>query len=55
MLVKLFKCQICDYRFEVEVLDRQDPREERVPGYPICCKKCKSTRVEPIRVIRKAG
>ena len=55
MLIKLFKCQMCGYRFEVKVLDRQDPNEKDVPGYPICCDKCGSSRFEEIRIIRRAS
>lgn len=55
MLLKLFKCQMCDFRFEVKVLDRSDPKERDVPGNPICCDRCRSPRVEPIRTIRRAG
>jgi C4-type Zn-finger protein len=55
MLVKLFKCQICGFRFEVKVLDRTDPHERDIPGSPICCDECGSPRVEPVRTIRNAG
>lgn len=55
MLIKLFKCQMCGFRFEVEVLDREDPKERDSPGYPICCDKCRSRHVEEIRTLRKAS
>ncbi|MFU7557546.1 hypothetical protein ACMFWY_02525 [Roseiconus sp. JC912] len=55
MLVKLLKCQICGHRFEVEVFDREDPREKDEPGYPVVCEKCASPRLEPVWVRRKAG
>ncbi len=55
MLLKLFKCQMCGFRFENEVLDRNDPQEKNTPGSPICCDQCGSPRVEPVRTIRRAG
>ncbi|QEG41320.1 hypothetical protein UC8_33390 [Roseimaritima ulvae] len=55
MLVKLLKCQICGHRFEIEVYDRRDPNEKDIPGYPICCERCNSGRLEEVRVIRRAG
>ncbi len=55
MLVKLFKCQMCGLRFEVEVYDRRDPKEKDIPGVPVCCDRCNSHRIEEIRVLRRAG
>ncbi|QDT44776.1 hypothetical protein Pan241w_48920 [Gimesia alba] len=55
MLVKQFKCQRCNYRFECEVIDRESPYERFKVGPPVRCPKCDSNMVEVIRVIRKAS
>jgi C4-type Zn-finger protein len=55
MLVKTFKCQMCGSQFEIEVLDRENPRERHVTGYPVVCEKCGSQRLEQVAVRRKAG
>ena len=52
MVVKLFKCQMCGTRFEVEVLDQDDPRERNQPGAPVRCPKCGSTQIEAVRTLR---
>lgn len=54
MIVKLLKCQICGERFEAEVLDRENPKEQ-FPGTPVTCPKCGSPRIEQVRIVRKAG
>ena len=46
MVVREMKCGMCGRRFEVEVLDREDPREKHLPGYPVRCPECRSTVVE---------
>lgn len=55
MIVKLFKCQMCGERFEVECLDRQDPRERHVQGCQITCPKCHSPSVEEVKVLRRTA
>jgi len=55
MIIKLYKCQMCGHRFEVELLDRSNPKEKDQIGHPVCCDECHSPRVEPIRVLRKAS
>jgi DNA-directed RNA polymerase subunit RPC12/RpoP len=53
MIVREMKCGMCGRRFEVEVLDRDDPKEKHVPGYPIRCPECHSGVVEKVRDIRR--
>jgi len=53
MIVSEFKCGMCGHRFEVEVLDRQDPREKNVPGSPVRCPKCHNGVVERVRDLRR--
>lgn len=53
MIIGEMKCQMCDQRFEVEMLDREDPRERHMPGVPVRCPNCKSAMVEKVRVIRR--
>jgi hypothetical protein len=53
MIVGEMKCQMCGRRFEVEMLDREDPRERHVQGVPVRCPNCNSTAVEKVRVIRR--
>ena len=55
MVVKELKCQRCGRRFEAEVLDREDPREEHVHGSPVRCPNCQSTFVDVVRVLRRAA
>jgi len=54
MVVNEMKCGMCGRRFEVEVLDREDPRERHVQGVPVRCPNCNSNMVETIRAIRRA-
>jgi predicted Zn-ribbon and HTH transcriptional regulator len=53
MVVKEMKCEMCGHRFNAELLDRDDPREQYVPGAPLRCPKCNSTMLEPVRVVRR--
>jgi DNA-directed RNA polymerase subunit RPC12/RpoP len=53
MIVREMKCGMCGRRFELEVLDRDDPKEKHVPGYPVRCPECHSTVVEKVRDIRR--
>lgn len=55
MLIKELKCQCCGRRFEAKVLDRENPREERVHGNPVRCPSCRSTLIEEVRVLRRAS
>lgn len=53
MIVREMKCTMCGRRFEVEILDRDDPKEKHVPGYPVRCPECGSDFVDKIRDIRR--
>lgn len=53
MIVCEMKCTMCGRRFELELLDRDDPRESDVPGVPPRCPDCKSTMVDRIRKVRR--
>ena len=55
MVLKEFRCTRCGNRFEVQCLDREDPRERDEPGDPIRCPNpsCRSQFVELIRTIRR--
>lgn len=53
MIVQEFKCTMCGRRFEVEVLDRDDPKERHEPGYPVRCPNCRSDMIEKLRDIRR--
>jgi DNA-directed RNA polymerase subunit RPC12/RpoP len=55
MVVVEMKCSMCGHRFQAKLLDRQDPKEERVQGVPLCCPRCNSQMVEKVRVIRRAS
>lgn len=50
MLLVEYKCQLCGYRFEETVIDRQDPTETFFQGSPVHCPNCKSIRIEKMRV-----
>lgn len=53
MVISEMKCGMCGHRFELEILDRDDPKEKHVSGYPVRCPKCQSTTVEKTRVVRR--
>ena len=53
MVVIEMKCQMCGHRFEVESLDREDPKERHIQGMPVRCTNCKSMQVEKIRTIKR--
>jgi DNA-directed RNA polymerase subunit RPC12/RpoP len=53
MVVMEYKCQICGARFEVNCIDREDPRERNDVGGQVTCPACHAPRVEPIRAIRR--
>ncbi|MGL6075205.1 MAG: hypothetical protein ACRC8S_13680 [Fimbriiglobus sp.] len=53
MVVSEMKCGMCGCRFEIKVLDRQDPKEKDVPGYPVRCPNCNSNMVEKVRDVRR--
>lgn len=54
MVVNEMKCGMCGHRFEIEVLDREDPKEKHIPGVPVRCPKCNSSlAIEKIRAIRR--
>lgn len=57
MVVKEFRCTRCGKRFEIECLDRDDPRERNELGVPIRCPNpvCRSHHIEAIRVVRRAS
>lgn len=52
MVVCELKCQMCNARFECEILDDNDPNERR-GGRPVRCPNCSSQEVEKVRVLRK--
>lgn len=53
MVVCEMKCGMCGRRFEIEVLDRQDPKEKHLPGIPVRCPNCNSKMVEKVRDVRR--
>ncbi len=53
MLLKLFKCQQCNNRFDAEVIDRDEPRERNLPTHSLRCPSCGSTWVEVLRTIER--
>jgi DNA-directed RNA polymerase subunit RPC12/RpoP len=53
MIVCEMKCSMCGHRFEAEMLDREDPKEQHAQGVPLRCPYCSSTLVERIRAIRR--
>ena len=53
MVVMEYKCQICGARFEVNCIDRQDPRERDNEGGQVTCPSCRTSRVEPVRALRR--
>jgi DNA-directed RNA polymerase subunit RPC12/RpoP len=55
MILMEFKCQMCDERFRVKVLDREDPEERHQHGAPVRCPKCNSMEVEIVRTVRRAS
>lgn len=46
MLLAVYKCQMCGERFEVELIDRDDPDERYMHGSSPRCKSCQSIRLE---------
>ena len=54
MIVAEVKCQMCGFRFELEILDREDPEERFVRGSAITCPRCHKSETEVTRRIRKA-
>jgi len=55
MVIELMKCGMCGEKFEVELLDRNDPREKNIIGQSVRCPKCNSTFVEAVRRVRRAS
>jgi Zn finger protein HypA/HybF involved in hydrogenase expression len=53
MLFQQFKCQMCNHRFEAEVLDKDEPKERDVPAHRLRCPQCQSTLVEVLRTIER--
>jgi predicted Zn-ribbon and HTH transcriptional regulator len=53
MIIAEMKCQMCGQRFEVELLDREDPKEQHLPGVPVRCPNCKRSTVEEVRMVRR--
>jgi hypothetical protein len=55
MIIAEARCQICGHRFEVELLDRDDPAERCIAGGQLCCPRpnCRSREVEIVRKIRR--
>lgn len=53
MIDSEMKCGMCGRRFEAEMLDREDSREQRIYGVPVRCPNCNSTMGEKVRVIRR--
>ena len=53
MFIKLLKCQMCGNEFEAEVLDEEDQNKHDRQVIPIRCPKCTSTRIEPVRTLRR--
>jgi DNA-directed RNA polymerase subunit RPC12/RpoP len=53
MIVFEMKCQMCGQRFEVELLDRDDPEERNTRGFPARCPKCSSPEIEKVRPLRR--
>lgn len=43
---------LCGHRFEAEMLDREDPREQPIYSEPVRCPNFNRTMVEKDRVIR---
>lgn len=52
MLLAQMKCGMCGNRFELKILDREDPKERYIPGSPIQCPRCHSEFVEKLEVRR---
>lgn len=53
MLLKLFKCQRCNNRFDAEVIDADDPKERELPTRPLTCPACGSTWIEVLKTIER--
>jgi predicted Zn-ribbon and HTH transcriptional regulator len=47
-------CQMCGHVFEKEVADPDNDRD-RPSGPPVRYPKCNSTRLEPVRKLRRVG
>jgi DNA-directed RNA polymerase subunit RPC12/RpoP len=54
MLLATLKCQMCGNKFEMEVIDRDDPDERHRQGDRIRCTKCNSDQVEVLQKRRAA-
>jgi DNA-directed RNA polymerase subunit RPC12/RpoP len=55
MIVVEFRCTRCGREFEVQCIDREDPREEHDIGGQVRCdnERCRSTYVKRVRVLRR--
>jgi hypothetical protein len=49
MNLKMFLCQMCGHKFEVECVDRNDRRYLHLMPSPVTCPKCRRPRVEEIQ------
>jgi len=53
MILVEMKCGMCGHRFEVKLIDRDDPREENLRGSPIRCEKCRHSNVEVTKRLQR--
>jgi len=53
MRIVEFHCQMCDRRFEVRLIEEDDPAERDLPAGRPRCKFCGSYQVDPIRELRR--
>ena len=53
MVVSEMKRGMCGHRFEIELLDREDPKEKHFQGHPVRCPQCGSMTVETVCVLRR--
>jgi DNA-directed RNA polymerase subunit RPC12/RpoP len=47
------RCQMCGHQFEHRIADPDDRRERDVSGPPLPCPRCRSPRLQIVRILRR--
>jgi hypothetical protein len=53
MIIAEYHCQMCDSRFEVRLIEVDDPHERDLPAGRPRCKHCGSYQIDQVRELRR--